>query len=409
MKLKTEQTKSEEEVQDKTGEEITMSEVTIDSDTLLVAIKSIMKIISKRSTIPSLDCVKFMYDGDYLKVSGSDLESELTFKLPLEYDSAHYSKKGEFLIEGKELLAHLNTHKKMALRFVHDKETENIEILSRVDTQKLSAIPFDEYPNSREFSENAKEGYIAASTIKEGIDKVSYCVAKDELRPVLNGINFEITKTGISIVGTDAHSLSFYSCAQESYVATSFILPKKPMLVLSELLKLHSKPTVRSLVLVKNDDKNVSFEVANNFTLDIRATEGKYPTFRAVLREKSPISVETHRKSFLEAIARVSGAANKASQLIRLAIKDGFITLSAQDIDFGRASAESVHAIIDGNDIEIGFNYVRLTNALKINDFERVKLLFDEPHRALEIKEKLGDDAELTSLVMPLTLPPNNA
>ena len=74
---------------------------------------------------------------------------------------------------------------------------------------------------------------MGAPVMLAGINRSLFATADDELRPVMNGIYFDITTEDITFVASDGHKLvrnkTFVAHGDEK---AAFILPKKPATLL---------------------------------------------------------------------------------------------------------------------------------------------------------------------------------
>ena len=61
----------------------------------------------------------------------------------------------------------------------------------------------------------------------DGFNRTVFATADDELRPVMNGVYFDITESNITLVASDGHKLVRYQVDTPSQGERSaFILPK---------------------------------------------------------------------------------------------------------------------------------------------------------------------------------------
>ena len=65
----------------------------------------------------------------------------------------------------------------------------------------------DEYPQTQELGSNAVQVNIPADVLMGGVNRSIFATADDELRPVMNGIYFDITPEDITLVASDGHKL----------------------------------------------------------------------------------------------------------------------------------------------------------------------------------------------------------
>ena len=86
-------------------------------------------------------------------------------------------------------------------------------------------------------SEGAQTVKIENNALFNGINKSLFATADDELRPVMNGVFFDIMPDNITFVASDGHKLvRNRNFAVHSEQSTSFILPKKPAKTLKDIL-----------------------------------------------------------------------------------------------------------------------------------------------------------------------------
>ena len=65
----------------------------------------------------------------------------------------------------------------------------------------------DEFPQSAMLGDNAVRVEMDAQVLLGGINRAVFATADDELRPVMNGIYFDITTEDITMVASDGHKL----------------------------------------------------------------------------------------------------------------------------------------------------------------------------------------------------------
>ena len=85
----------------------------------------------------------------------------------------------------------------------------------------------DEFPQSAMLGDNAVRVEMDASVLLGGINRAVFATADDELRPVMNGIYFDITTEDITMVASDGHKLvRCKTLAAKGNERAAFILPK---------------------------------------------------------------------------------------------------------------------------------------------------------------------------------------
>ena len=103
--------------------------------------------------------------------------------------------------------------------------------------------------------DNAVRVEMDASVLLGGINRAVFATADDELRPVMNGIYFDITTEDITMVASDGHKLvRCKTLAAKGNERAAFILPKKPASLIKNLL-----PKEQGQVVIEFDERNAVF------------------------------------------------------------------------------------------------------------------------------------------------------
>ena len=266
---------------------------------------------------------------------------------------------------------------------------------------QLPALPGDDYPEPPALKEDFAELSIPAPTLLEGINRSLYATAEEELRPVMNGILFDLGKELTTLVASDAHKLLCYT--RKDVVASKvsrFILPKKPASILKNLL-----PKVQDIIQICFDDKNAVFQFPN-YRLICRLVEGNYPAYRSVIPVNNINKAVVDRVDLLNSVRRVAVYSNQASNLIRIKLEPDQITISAQNLDFSMSGYELIACQYSGEPMEIGFKWVFLAEILANLSSQDVSIELSDPSRAgLLIPLGLPDaNEDICALIMPMMI-----
>ena len=216
----------------------------------------------------------------------------------------------------------------------------------------------------------------------------------------MSGVFCELSSEEISFVATDAHKLVRYKRTDvNAELASSFILPKKPLNQLKNILPDDID------VKIEYDQTNAFFAY-ENVNLICRLIDGKYPNYDAVIPKDNPNILTIDRVPLINSIRRVGLYANQSTNQVRLKISGKELTLSAEDIDYANEAKERLTCSYEGEDMEIGFNAKFLLEMLINIDTESVKLEMSAPNRAgiLLPAEQKNKDEDILMLVMPVML-----
>ncbi|HEX7411272.1 MAG TPA: DNA polymerase III subunit beta [Bacteroidales bacterium] len=368
----------------------------INSQVLLKSLQAISGVLNSSNTLPILDDFLFELQEKVLKVTASDLETTMSVTLPLE----NAENPGSITVPAKLLLDTLKCFQDVPVTFNIDNTSFAIEISANEGKYRLTGHDGNEFPQSPVLDDTATS-QLPSSLLAEAINKTLFATGNDELRPVMSGVYLELADTGLTFVATDAHKLVRYRRSDVTADNTvTFIMPKKPLNQLKNLLSLDEFP-----VLLEYNQTNASFTF-KNILLICRLIEGRYPNYEAVIPKQNPNSLVIERIPFLNAVRRVSLYGNQSTHQIRLKITGRELVLSAEDIDYSNEAKERLSCVYEGEDIEIGFNAKFLQEMISNLDTDEVKMELSAPNRAGIIMPMENDnkDEDILMLVMPVML-----
>ena len=366
----------------------------VSSSALLSLLATTGKVISNKNTLPILDYFLMELNGNELKVTTSDLETTLIGSITVD----SVESEGTIAAPAKLMLDSLKEFSELPLTIdVNDKNWE-IRINWKSGSLSIPGASAVSYPAVPQLSAEKKELKLNVDTLVNGINKTIFATADDELRPVMNGIYFNLTSESFTFVGTDAHKLVKYEAeAENGEVNASFILPKKPANLLKSVLLKED-----DAIEVSFDSKNALFKLKSH-TLVCRLIEGNYPNYNAVIPANNPNKVLVDRIELVNGIKRVAVCSNPTTNLIRMDIGDNKINLTAQDIDFSVSANETISCSYDGEEITIGFKSTFLVEILSNMDTPTVVVELADSTRAGVFKPVYDD--KQTSATLMLLMP----
>ncbi|MBN2261976.1 MAG: DNA polymerase III subunit beta [Prolixibacteraceae bacterium] len=370
----------------------------VSSTELLNHLTAISRVISSKSTLPILDNFLFNLEAQKITITASDLETTLITWVELENTEGE----GQIAIPAKLLIDTLKEFPEQPLTFQINNETFAVDIFSENGKFSIVGQDGEEFPSLPQINEsNATSVSMNHSVLLNGINKTLFATADDELRPVMNGIFFEISPEEITFVASDAHKLVRYKRTDvKAEMESSFILPKKPAALLKNLL-----PKEDFDVKVEFDEKNAFFTLTN-FTLVCRLVEGKYPSYNSVIPTANPNKMIIDRIEFYNTLRRVSVFSNQASNLVRLKLSGNQLVVSAQDLDYSISAVERLNCMYEGDEMEIGFKSSFLIEILSNISSGDVKVELSDPTRAgiLLPAEKEFEEEDILMLLMPMMI-----
>ncbi len=368
----------------------------VSSTALSGHLQAVSRVINSKNALPILDCFLFDLQEGTLSVTASDSETTMVTSFEVNESDAD----GRFAVTAKTLLDALKEIPEQPLTF--DVNIETLEINVQYQNGKYSLVGknADEFPQLTQLGSNAVHVEIEAEVLLNGINRSVFATADDELRPVMNGIYFDITTEDITMVASDGHKLvRCKTLSARGDERAAFILPKKPANLMKNLLARE-----QGTVTIEFDERNAVFTL-ESYRMVCRLIEGRYPNYNSVIPQNNPYRVTVDRQSLIGALRRVSIFSSQASSLIKLRLSHNQITISAQDIDFSTSAEETQNCQYEGNEMSIGFKSTFLLDILNNIAAEEVIIELADPSRAgVIIPAEQEEKEDLLMLLMPMML-----
>ncbi len=368
----------------------------VSSTALFSRLQAISRVINSKNALPILDCFLCQLEDGILSVTVSDSETTMVTSLQVNESSSN----GRFAVAAKTLLDALKEINEQPLTFDINTETFEITVQYQNGKYNLMGQNADEFPLSASLSENAVRLEMEAQILLSGINRALFATADDELRPVMNGIYFDITTEDITMVASDGHKLvRCKTLAAHGSERAAFILPKKPSVLLKSLL-----PKESGAAVIEFDDRNAIFTL-ENYRMVCRLIEGRYPNYNSVIPKNNPHKVIVDRQQLMGALRRVSIFSSQASSLIKLRMQENEMVISGQDIDFSTSAEETQVCQYNGAAMSIGFKSTFLIDILNNIASDEVVIELADPSRAgVIIPMEQAENEDLLMLLMPMML-----
>ncbi|MBU1066030.1 DNA polymerase III subunit beta [bacterium] len=365
----------------------------VDKNNLLSHIQKVSKVSPTRSTMPILNSILFDIKENQLTLRSSDIE--ITMNATLN-------------VNGKE-----DGAVALPTRIIYDiiNEAEEGELILSSDTEgactlksgkgvfEIMGRPGDEFPSLPKIS-NFNDVEIENSTLRRMIQKTIIAVSKDELKPALMGVLFQIKRHEIRTVATDGHRLvclirqDFQNEAYEGEV----IIPVKFLNLL--LGYLDSEGTT----LLSISENHVKVEL-DSTVIYSRIIDEHFPDYESVIPKDNDKIISMDLNSLLSTIRRVVIFSNKTTHQISLSLSKNITKISTVNQESRTSADEEVDINYSGDDMVVGYNAEYLKEILRNVDTNNVILKLKSSISAcLILPEEQKENEDFTMLLMPIRL-----
>ncbi|MEM2144071.1 MAG: DNA polymerase III subunit beta [Candidatus Jordarchaeaceae archaeon] len=295
-----------------------------------------------------------------------------------------------------------------------------IDIIEKIDEEEITIKTIDSYEtviktNKGEYSFNTKPGdefpelpiikdiwefNIKRKVLFRLIDKTIFAVSKDELKPALTGVLFQIRNDEIRSVATDGHRLI---CLKRKDVVSpditkDVIIPTKFLSLLLPYLEDESEIKV----IISENHAKVDVD---NITIFTRLINERFPDYESVIPYDNDKILKVAQGEILSSLKRMAVFANKNTHQISIDLKSDEIIIKAFDYENRNMAQEKLFGEYSGTDLLIGFNVDYLRELIRNLDSTNVIIKFKTPLSACVIVPEVQEEnEELLSLLMPIRL-----
>lgn len=372
----------------------------ISSTALSSRLQTLSRVISNKNSLPILDSFLFEVSNGQLTLTTSDSENVMQTTIQTEECEGD----GAFALTSQTILDAMKELPEQPLQFSVNIDQATITIIYQGGEYNFTTLNADEYPRMHSTLDNVNVITIDASVLCDNINRSAFAMGSDELRPVMNGIYFDLGADALAIVASDGHKLvRNRNLTVKSETPASFILPKKPALLLKNVLGKDGGD-----VVIKFDNRNAEIRFADGI-LTCRLIEGRYPNYNSVIPQNNPNQLTIDRKGLLSAIKRVLPFGSKSSQLVKFRLDAGTLELSSEDIDYATKAKETIICDYNGQKMCIGFKGSSLTEILGNLDGDEVVMELADPSRAgIIVPAQQPENEDVLMLLMPMLLSDQN-
>ncbi|MCP9551592.1 DNA polymerase III subunit beta [Prevotella copri] len=370
---------------------------TVSSSALSSKLNMLAKVIGSKNSLPILDCFLFQVANGEMSITASDSDNVIKSTLAL----TDHDGEGEFCVPNRVILDALKELPEQPLHFDVDAagEAVAIKIVYQNGLYNFTGQNAEEYPRTQSMNDACTTVSLPTEMLINNISRSLFATANDELRPVMNGIYFDLTADALAIVASDGHKLvrsKNFTIKSES--PSAFNLPKKPASLLKNILSKDGDDAI-----IKFDDRSAEIQFTDG-VMRCRLIDGRYPNYNSVI-PNNPNEVTVDRRGLQSALRRVLPFASESSQLIRFHIESGRFEVSSEDIDFSTSAKEQLSCEYNGSPISIGFKGSSLMEILSNLTSDNIIIQLADPSRAgIIVPAEQPENEDILMLIMPMLL-----
>lgn len=315
----------------------------VNRDVFSEAVSFAVKLLPQRTTQPILSGVLLDARDGVLTLSSFDYEVSSRTEI-----AAEVTEDGTALVSGR-LLADIASRLPSApVEFT----TDAGKILVRGGSARftLLSMPVEEYPSLPEIT--GQTGVLPAEDFSSAVAQVVVAASRDDVSPVMTGVQLEVNDTSVSLVATDRYRVAVrdvdWDSGSTSAEGARALVPAR---TLAEVGKTFGHSGTLGVTIVDSDDRQLIAFTANKKTVTSLLIKGNFPPVKRLF----PSAVENYAvvstADLVEATRRVSLVLEREAALRFTFSIDG-LTLEALGSESAQAS-ETIDSHLVGDDVVV--------------------------------------------------------
>lgn len=360
----------------------------VNRDVLSDAVSFAVRLLPQRPTQPLLSGVLLEATSDGITISSFDYEVSSRTKISAEVDA-----EGKALVSGR-LLNEIANRLPQAPVLLHT-EDGRVHVKCGSASFSLPSMPVEEYPTIPTVDEIS--GLVPGEDFADAIAQVSVAASRDDVTPVITGVQFEIADNSLSLTATDRYRVAVRGIDWQNEAGAENLTALVPVKIVSEVGKTFSHAKNVSVSIVKSEDRELIAFSDDHKTVTSLLIKGNYPPVRRLFPETIDHYAVLNTADLIEATTRVGLVLEKDAAL-RFSFQDGSLTLEAAGSESAQAS-ESVDAHLVGDDVVVSLKPQFLLDGLRATHAEFTRISFtktDNPNKpgpVLITRQNSKDDA----------------
>lgn len=336
---------------------------TVHRDIFSEAVLFAAKFLPQRPTQPLLSGVLLEADSSGLTLSSFDYEVSSRSSVQIDLQEP-----GRALVSGRLLgeIAQRLPHSDVEVSLADNR----MQVRCGSASFSLPAMPVEEYPQVPRI--DSVSGIVPSDVFSEAIAQVSLAASKDDVTPVITGVQFEVGENALTLTATDRYRVATRRIDWEgSDAELSALVPAR---VVTEVGKTFSGSKQVEIAIVQDGERELIAFTADGRTVTSLLIKGNYPPVGRLFPENPENYAVMNTAELVEAVGRVSLVLEREAAL-RFSFVEGQVTLEAAGTESAQA-VEVIDAHLVGDDMVVSLKPQFLLDGLRSTHSEYARIAF---------------------------------
>lgn len=338
----------------------------VNRDIFSEAVSFAVKLLPQRTTLPILSGVLIEAQDGGLVLSSFDYEVSARTEI-----AAEVAEPGRVLVSGRLLADIASRLPNAPVSFSTD--DGRITVSCGSSTFTLLSMPVEEYPTLPQVPDAA--GVLLAEDFADAISQVAVAASRDDVTPVITGVQLEVSNDSISLVATDRYRVAVreipWDAGNSGVQEATALVPARTLV---EIGKTFGHSGSVAVAISGTDDRELISFHADKKTVTSLLIKGNFPPVKRLFPEAVDNYAVLNTGELVEAVRRVSLVLEREAALRFSFTADG-LTLEAVGSEQAQAS-ESIDAFLTGDETVVSLKPAFLLDGLGAVHSEFVRISF---------------------------------
>lgn len=340
--------------------------IIVNTKELQAAVKNLLKVAPKKSSVPILDSIKIEASNDKVLLIASNMQ----FRVKLHLKEFEVIEPGAAVLtrDTVKLISKL-TDRELTITESSMESGKRVIKFSGMDTAKYPLMPTYKY-NKEAFELDRK-------SIRKLLD-VTYACSTSESTPVLK----YVLVRGVNIASTDRHRMALNTLEYNDY--------EKDIVIPSEVINLIPSFTDKkydekySFAVDENgSDLQIKFD---NVEIGISMDGGTYPDVSRIIPQSFKTEAQINKNELIEELKILKDIVSSKTKTIKMSVEDGRLSLLGENE--GNSLASEINTYVHGENIEININLEYVLDAVQNIEQTDITLKFTGKMSPVMIDDK---------------------
>ena len=352
---------------------------------------------ASRTTLPITQNVKLSTDQGRLKLAATNLEIAISLRM-----GAQIEEEGEITVPSRLLTDLVNSLPPERIDLETSADPMALKVNCARTEAQINGTDAEEFPPIPEV-ESDLAGRVDAKVLNDAITHVAFAAATEDSRPVLTGVQVELSGEDFTFAGADGFRLAVYKGKLQEAVSedADFIVPARSLIEIGRSLAPSDDP-VEFMVTPTKGQALFKFGDTEFVT---QLVQGTFPNYSQLIPDSFDTRAVVDLGAFLGATRTASIFARDSAKIVKLHVTEGeegepgrlSIVSTAEEVGENRGD---VDAQIEGNEAKIAFNSTYLSDVLQVLSEESVALEITTPSSPGVLRPTGSDN--YVHVVMPM-------